>query len=116
MPRRSESNNMEGDGGVNYVVRFNKVRDRILSILNSSLFKCAAIYITWITLHYASVHLYAKFCTASTIYGFILSPFIVDAPHCSALRWIIFHGASQINLMWTGLGAYLINCLEKFWQ
>jgi hypothetical protein len=65
-------------------------------------------YIMWIALHYVAVHLYPTYCAPLTISGFILSPFMVAAPHCIAMRWMITEGANVIVTMWVAVGAYAI--------
>uniref|UniRef100_A0A6C0EXX2 Uncharacterized protein n=1 Tax=viral metagenome TaxID=1070528 RepID=A0A6C0EXX2_9ZZZZ len=65
-------------------------------------------YIMWIALHYVAVHLYPTYCAPLTISGFILSPFMVAAPHCIAMRWLITEGANVIVTMWVAVGAYAI--------
>lgn len=44
--------------------------------------KISGIYLLWICLHYFSAHLYIKFCVPNTIIGFLMSPFMISAPHC----------------------------------
>ena len=66
-------------------------------------------YIMWILLHYAAIHLYPEFCAPYTILGFILSPFMVSAPHCIAMRWIITEGSNIITAMWIAVGGVLVN-------
>lgn len=83
--------------------------------LTYSILKGSAIYLLWITLHYAASHLYVTMCTHSSVYGFILSPLIIDTPCCSSIRWIIYNGAYQIRLMWAFFGGYIVNGLEKIW-
>ena len=46
-----------------------------------SLVSVAALYFLWIVLHFAAAHLYAEICVPSTLKGFVLSPFMVAAPH-----------------------------------
>jgi hypothetical protein len=94
---------------------YTKIRGWIFTVLPSSILKGAVVYLLWITLHYASSHLYVKVCTHPSVYGFLLSPIIVDTPYCSAIRWTIYHGAAQIRLMWAFLGGYAANGLEKIW-
>ena len=69
------------------------------------LFKASFFYILWICLHYFSAHLYIKFCVPNTIYGFIMSPFMISTPHCQGLRWIVYNAANIINNMWIVVGA-----------
>ena len=40
--------------------------------------------------------------------GFISSPFLVPAPHCQSLRWLIYKGGEQILAMWVFFGGYLL--------
>lgn len=65
-------------------------------------------YIMWIALHYSAVHLYPMYCAPLTIVGLILSPFMVAAPHCIAMRWLITEGSNVIVTMWVAVGAYAI--------
>lgn len=65
------------------------------------------IYLMWIVLHYLSAHLYVAWCTPMTIIGFLLSPFIVPAPHCQAFRWVIVNGSNSITTMWFTFGAWV---------
>ena len=65
-------------------------------------------YLMWIALHYVAVHLYPTYCAPLTIAGFILSPFMVSAPHCVAMRWLVTEGSNVIVTMWVAIGAYAI--------
>jgi hypothetical protein len=67
----------------------------------------------WIVLHYAAIHLYPDFCGPYTILGFLLSPFMISAPHCIAMRWIISEGSSIINAMWIAIGGVIINKIMR---
>ena len=69
------------------------------------------IYFFWIGLHYVSPRLYSRFCVPASFYGFILSPFLATAPHCQAIRWVIFQSANQISLMWSTLGTWAVTKL-----
>jgi len=64
-------------------------------------------YLMWIVLSYIAPHIYVYFCTPITIIGFFISPFIAAAPHCSALRWVIYEGGNMITTMWLGIGSYI---------
>jgi hypothetical protein len=65
------------------------------------------IYLMWIILHYLSAHLYVAWCTPMTIIGFLLSPFVVPAPHCQAFRWVIVNGSNHITTMWFTFGTWV---------
>jgi hypothetical protein len=71
------------------------------------LLKITGIYLLWICLHYGASHLYIKLCVPRTIFGFIMSPFMVSTPHCQGLRWIVYNAATIINNMWLALGAWI---------
>lgn len=75
----------------------------------SWIYTACGYYIIWILLHYAAIHLYPEFCAPYTILGFILSPFMVSAPHCIAMRWIITEGSNIILAMWFAIGGVIIN-------
>jgi len=67
----------------------------------------AGVYLAWITLHYGAAHLYTKFCAHDTLFGFILSPFMVVAPHCRALRWVVSTASGVIENMWIVFGTWV---------
>jgi hypothetical protein len=77
------------------------------------LYSLFGYYIMWISLHYVAVHLYPNFCAPLTTMGFILSPFMVSAPHCVAMRWIIVEGSNVIVTMWFAVGAYAIQTMLR---
>jgi hypothetical protein len=84
---------------------------RLLTILWSLftiIYSMFGYYLMWITLHYLAVHLYPTYCAPLTIVGFILSPFMVSAPHCIAMRWLVTEGSNVIVTMWVAVGAYAI--------
>ena len=69
--------------------------------------KMAGIYMMWIGLHYVSAHLYTKVCAPDTLLGFIMSPLMVVAPHCRALRWVIQTAAGVVDNMWIVFGTWI---------
>ena len=58
-------------------------------------------------LHYASAQLYVYYCAPPHTYGLFISPFLVSAPHCKALRWILHNGGNTIDNMWIILASWL---------
>lgn len=76
-------------------------------------FSVSKIYLLWICLHYASVHLYVYFCAPASFTGFILSPFQVALPHCRALRWTSQNGVDVVNSMWIVVGTWLCSKIVK---
>lgn len=70
-------------------------------------FAVSAIYIFWITLHFTTAHFYVQFCAYPSLYGFLLSPFLISSPHCAAMRWIFTKGGTLIDGMWIILGTWL---------
>jgi len=66
------------------------------------------MYAVVIGLHYSAANLYPRMCTPVTVIGFIMSPFMVIAPHCAGLRWLITFTGTQIQNMWLWIAGYLI--------
>jgi hypothetical protein len=66
------------------------------------------IYALWILLHYFAPHAYVYFCTPLSLQGFALSPFVAAAPHCQAIRWVIYNGGNSIIAMWFLAGSWLL--------
>lgn len=71
------------------------------------IYRVSAIYIFWILLHYITAHMYVRYCATPSIYGFIISPFLISAPHCSAMRWVFAKGGTIIESMWILVGTWL---------
>ena len=71
----------------------------------------SGIYLLWILLHYVASHLYVKLCVPSTIFGFIMSPFMTATPHCQGLRWIVDNAANMINNMWIIFGTWICSSI-----
>ena len=67
----------------------------------------AGFFILWIVLHFVAANLYARFCAELSFIGLIKSIFIAEAPHCMALRWVIYNGGSVIHSMWLSIGVWL---------
>jgi hypothetical protein len=70
------------------------------------IYNVSSIYLCWIMLHYFSAHLYVYYCVPSGIYGFLISPFLVAAPHCRAIRWILQSGGAMMDNMWLVFGTW----------
>ena len=70
------------------------------------------IYLLWICLHYAASQLYVPLCAPNDVKGFVLSPFIAPAPHCQALRWLIYNGGNSISAMWIIFGTWCLSYLS----
>ncbi len=71
------------------------------------IYSASSIYLFWIMLHYFSAQLYVYYCAPRGFYGFLISPFLVAAPHCRAIRWIIHNGGNMVDNMWLILGTWL---------
>jgi hypothetical protein len=67
------------------------------------------IYIAWIFIHFIASHLYVQWCVPATVVGFLLSQFLVPAPHCYGLRWVIYYGGNSIIAMWTFVSIWLLS-------
>ena len=80
-----------------------------MTIRSNPIARLIGMYFAWIACHYIASHLYVSFCTPLTFTGFVRSPFMVAAPHCQALRWIVYNGGATIINMWGLLGAWIIS-------
>lgn len=99
----------EFTGFIFYLLHLIKEAILLLWWLLTILISLFGYYLMWITLHYAAVHFYPTYCAPFTVTGFILSPFMVSAPHCVAMRWLITEGSKVIVTMWVSIGAYAIH-------
>ena len=72
----------------------------------SFIYEVAGIFIFWIVIHFMAANLYHRFCADLSIIGFIKSIFIAQAPHCIAMRWVIYNGGNMINSMWVSLAMW----------
>ena len=71
------------------------------------IYSASSLYLFWIMLHYFSTQMYVYYCAPRGFYGFFISPFLVAAPHCRAIRWIIHNGGNMVDNMWLILGTWL---------
>jgi len=71
------------------------------------MYGASSLYLFWIMLHYFSTQMYVYYCAPRGFYGFLISPFLVAAPHCRAIRWIIHNGGNMVDNMWLILGTWL---------
>ena len=100
-------------GCIDLVWSILKIIPLVLWLLFTAIYSIFGYYLMWITLHYLAVHLYPIYCAPLTITGFILSPFMVSAPHCVAMRWLVTQGANVIITMWVAIGAYAIQLMLR---
>jgi len=66
------------------------------------------IYLLWVFVHFVSANLYAYYCTNLSFYGLLSTPFLVVAPHCTALNWTINWTHGAIKNMWLTLGSWFV--------
>jgi hypothetical protein len=52
-------------------------------------------------LHFIAANAYAKWCTPSSVVGFLVSPFMTVTPVCSTLRWSITVFGDYMSSIWT---------------
>lgn len=77
-----------------------------IATIKEWVFNVGGIFIMWIVLHYIAANLYARFCAEYSLFGLIKSIFIAEAPHCMAMRWMIYHGGAAIHTMWVSIGIW----------
>ena len=75
---------------------------------HTNMFKIVLIYYGVTLGHFIASNMYASACTTYSLKGYIMMPFMIVTPHCSALRWIIQHTGEQIARWWIWLGGYLV--------
>ena len=75
------------------------------------LLNISGIYLIWISLHFIASQLYIYYCVPKTLYGFIMSPLMIPAPHCQGLRWVVYNSANIITNMWVILGTWVCSVL-----
>ena len=100
-------------GCIDLVWSILKIIPLVLWLLFAAIYSIFGYYLMWVTLHYSAIHLYPIYCAPLTITGFIFSPFMVSAPHCVAMRWLVTQGANVIITMWVAIGAYAIQLMLK---
>jgi len=66
------------------------------------------LYFGIVLAHFACSNIYPTWCCNNSLYGFIMTPFMIVTPHCEALRWIIHYTGEQIRNVWLWIGGYLI--------
>lgn len=93
---------------VSFMIQTIKKILELLILLIITIYSFFGYYIMWIILQYTAAHLYPVYCMPISISGFLLSPFMVSAPHCVAMRWMITEGSNIIITMWVTFGAYAI--------
>lgn len=77
------------------------------------IYEVAGIFILWIIIHFIAANLYARFCAEPSIFGIIKSIFVAQAPHCTAMRWIIYNGGIIINSMWVSIAVWFTTKLLR---
>jgi hypothetical protein len=87
---------------------FSAIKQLFSFLKNNTFMRSLWIYLFWIFIYWATSNMYPQICAHPSIYGFILSPFLVVTPHCQAMRYIIQTGATTISSMWILLGSWAI--------
>jgi len=73
----------------------------------SYVYDISGIFVLWIAIHYIAANLYPRFCAETSLFGFIKSIFVTQAPHCVAMRWVIYNGGNIINSMWASIALWV---------
>ena len=74
-------------------------------------YNASGLYLFWICLHYVAANMYTYYCVPTFFQGFFMSPFLVSAPHCRAIRWVVHNGGNTIDNMWVMLATWLCSRL-----
>ena len=106
MPRAIVKDSEPEEEQAETMFSYSNVKDKIV-LYGTPMVELCGIYVVWIVLHYVCSHLYVSWCTPLTVVGFLLSPFVVPAPHCQAFRWVIVNGSNSITTMWFAVGTWI---------
>jgi hypothetical protein len=101
------------DKPISAIYEYNIIYELANAVVRIVLFilKIYGIYLLWICLHYFAAQLYIQCCVPTTLFGFMMSPFMVATPHCQGLRWIVYNAAAVINNMWFVLGSFIYSMI-----
>lgn len=89
----------------------NKIRTYVYNLYTKTMSTIPGIvfvYFGVVAVHYIASNVYPTLCSPWSIFGFIMTPFMVVTPHCEALRWSIHYTGDQIRNGWLWVGAYLV--------
>ena len=78
-----------------------------------TVYEVTGVFVLWICLHYIAANIYPYYCAETGVTGFIKSVFVAQAPHCIALRWVIYHGGIAINSMWITIAIWFSSKLLR---
>ena len=106
MPRAIVQESEPEEEQVETMFSYSNVKEKVI-LYGKPIVEMCGIYVVWIVLHYVCSHLYVAWCTPLTVVGFLLSPFVVPAPHCQAFRWVIVNGSNSITAMWFAVGTWI---------
>ena len=67
------------------------------------------IYLICTNAHYVTPHMYVYFCTPGSIYGILMSQFMVITPHCQCIRWTLTFSGYVLNNLWFLFMSLLLN-------
>ena len=76
------------------------------------IYEIFGVYCLWISLFYMASYLHTYYCTPKGLFGFLSTPFLIQAPHCVAFRWIISTGTTNINIFWGLLAGFFMRKLK----
>lgn len=93
--------------GMNIIFHGGKAMVKHMKPVAHDTFRASSMYLVWIVLHYTAGQLYGYYCAPSMFSGFFLSPFLVSAPHCKAIRWALYNGGNVIDSMWIVFATWL---------
>ena len=75
-------------------------------------FIVSKIYFMYCVLHYCIPHMYVYFCVPFTLVGILMSPFISQAPHCVALRYMLYTFGDNIKTMFLLISGWFASFLS----
>ena len=63
--------------------------------------------VVWTGIHYVAVYGYQLLCLPPNLWGLVFAPFMVPAPHCRGLAWLMDISSSSVQGVWTSIGIVL---------
>jgi hypothetical protein len=60
--------------------------------------------VVWTGVHYVSVHGYQYMCVPATLWGVVMAPLTMAAPHCRGLVWLIDASSLSVIGIWAASG------------
>ena len=82
--------------------------NRFLNGARDLLPEVTASYVAWIVAHHVSTRIYSYMCTPQSVGDVLVYPFMVSAPHCKGILWLVNASSDTITTMWVTAGTWVV--------